>query len=280
VRHRPSRLGSAGGVGRSVGEGHRDGCAGRPDADQRQAPADVGHGSTRRHLGHVRGARLLLLHRRRPARDRGRGRDLVAVRRAGGGGGLPAVRRTAQPGAAARSLGRADRRRRAQRVARVNSWPVAAWPAIRCRELRVRLKALVSALAVVVALPAGASASTGTLGLAGWQVQSSAQASQAGSAITSPTFDTGSWLHIRPDAAGAPGTEVAALVQAGRCPNVFFSTNMKNCFGYMSRVGSNTIPMFQVPWWFRTTFVSRLTSSEHAQLIVNGVVGEADVWLN
>ena len=31
---------------------------------------------------------------------------------------------------------------------------------------------------------------------------------------------------------------------------------------------------------FRTTFTSELNHAEHAQLIINGVVGEADVWLN
>ena len=35
-----------------------------------------------------------------------------------------------------------------------------------------------------------------------------------------------------------------------------------------------------MPWWFRTTFSSHLGPSQHAQLIINGVVGEADVWLN
>ena len=42
----------------------------------------------------------------------------------------------------------------------------------------------------------------------------------------------------------------------------------------------NTIPMFSVPWWFRTTFQSDLRGGRRAQLIINGVVGEADVWLN
>ena len=55
---------------------------------------------------------------------------------------------------------------------------------------------------------------------------------------------------------------------------------MKNCFGYMSRIGPDTIPMFSVPWWFRTTFVGHLRRSQHAQLIINGVVGQADVWVN
>ena len=128
--------------------------------------------------------------------------------------------------------------------------------------------------------PPPAYASVTTVGLAGWQVQSGAKAPRSGQEISKPGFATGSWLQVRPDDAGAPGTEVGALVQTGHCPNVFFSTNLKQCFGYMSGVGRESVPQFSVPWWFRTTFPSDLSSSQHAQLIVNGVVGEADVWLN
>ena len=55
---------------------------------------------------------------------------------------------------------------------------------------------------------------------------------------------------------------------------------MKTCFGYMNQVGPDTIREFSVPWWFRTTFAAHLGRSQHAQLIVNGVVGEADLWVN
>src|SRR5437763_263369 len=134
--------------------------------------------------------------------------------------------------------------------------------------------------AVVACGAASAWANVTTVGLAGWQVQSAAQAPQPGSEISAPDFPAGSWLQVRPDEAGAAGTEVGALVQTGHCPNVFFSTNVKTCFGYMSRVGRETIPMFSVPWWFRTTFFTRLRRPEHVQLVINGVVGEADVWLN
>jgi exo-1,4-beta-D-glucosaminidase len=127
---------------------------------------------------------------------------------------------------------------------------------------------------------ATASADVATLGLAGWQIQSSARVWQPGSVTSRPGFATGSWLHVHPDDAGAVGTEVGALVQAGRCPDVFFSSNMKTCFGYMSQVGRDTIQRFAVPWWFRTTLRARLGRSQQAQLIINGVVGEADVWLN
>ena len=118
-----------------------------------------------------------------------------------------------------------------------------------------------------------------TLGLQGWQVASSAQVGDQGSRISRPGFATASWLPVTPDDAGAVGTEVGALVQNGRCPNVFYSTNMKACFGYMSQVGPDTIAQFAVPWWFRTTF-RRRPGRAHEQLIINGVVGQADVWVN
>ncbi|MGH2867413.1 MAG: glycosyl hydrolase 2 galactose-binding domain-containing protein [Solirubrobacteraceae bacterium] len=135
-------------------------------------------------------------------------------------------------------------------------------------------------VAAAVAIPSAASAAVTTVGLRGWQVLSSARVSKGGAEISEPGFATGSWLRVAPDAGGAPGTELEALIQNGRCPQVFFSTNMRRCFGYMSAVGRDTIPRFAVPWWFRTTFVSRRGRSEHTSLIINGVVGQADLWLN
>ncbi len=127
---------------------------------------------------------------------------------------------------------------------------------------------------------APASAATRTLGLNGWQVQTSAKATQSGASISEPGFETGSWLRVRPDSAGAVGTEVEALLQNGRCPHVFYGTNMKKCFGYMKTVGPETIKQFKVPWWFRTRFLASPGGSTHYQLIINGVVGSADVWVN
>ncbi len=139
---------------------------------------------------------------------------------------------------------------------------------------------LTAVVALAGAAPLTASAATATLGLGGWQVQSSAVAGQGGAAISQPGFSTGSWLRVLPDDGGAPGTEVEALAQNGRCPHVLRTMNMKRCFGYMSTVGKDTIPRFAVPWWFRTTFSSHLRRSQHASLVINGVVGAADVWLN
>ena len=83
------------------------------------------------------------------------------------------------------------------------------------------------------------------VGGAGWEVQSSAVATQTGAQISTPGFNTSTWLPVASDDAGAPGTEIQALAQNGKCPgdtalqpvnqsssspnSVFFSTNMQSC---------------------------------------------------
>jgi exo-1,4-beta-D-glucosaminidase len=151
---------------------------------------------------------------------------------------------------------------------------------VACRWLTLSATATVLALAIGALGASAAAADTTIVGLGGWQVQSTAQAAQAPAQISTPGFPTGSWLHVRPDDAGAVGTEVNALVQTGHCPNVFFSTNMKDCFGYMDNIGPDTIAEFSVPWWFRTDFLADPSSSQYSDLIINGVVGQADVWVN
>jgi exo-1,4-beta-D-glucosaminidase len=144
-----------------------------------------------------------------------------------------------------------------------------------------------------------------TLGRQGWEVQSTAAttdwttrtgATQSGNEISAPGFDTTSWLPVAPDDAGAVGTEVEALLQNGVCPDepalqpvnqstdspnsVFYSDNLENCFGPpMTSPGLDTDPLFDVPWWFRTDF-SPAEQGQDAKLVINGVVGQADVWVN
>src|SRR5579863_8829421 len=149
----------------------------------------------------------------------------------------------------------------------------------RCRFTRLGMSTL---LVAVVGCALGAplaSAGTRILGLQGWQVQSTADVPQGGVRVSQPAYATNGWLRVKPDDAGAVGTEVEALVQNGRCPNVFYSDNMEVCFGQMSAIGPDTLPLFSVPWWFRTDFNARPGSSQF-ELVINGVVGKADVWLN
>ena len=114
----------------------------------------------------------------------------------------------------------------------------------------------------------------------GWKVLTSSTATQGGATISTPGFSTSGWLSVANDGGGAPGTEVAALLQNGTCPNVFFSTNMKTCFGQMTKVGADTIAQFSVPWWYRTDFAAAGGEAQNAKLILNGVIGSADVWVN
>ncbi|MBO0868314.1 MAG: beta-mannosidase, partial [Micromonosporaceae bacterium] len=135
-------------------------------------------------------------------------------------------------------------------------------------------------VSVADSVPSTGSSAVTDLGTAGgWKVLTSATASQSGAQISTPGFSTTGWLSVATDDAGAPGTEINALLQNGGCPDVFFSNNMQTCFGQMTRRGPDTIAQFSVPWWYRTDFAAP-PAGQNAKLIVNGVVGRADVWVN
>jgi len=159
------------------------------------------------------------------------------------------------------------------------------------------LSALIARAEAALASPSDTGASNLTdLGAGGWRVASSATAPESGAQISEPGFNARSWLPVRNDDAGAPGTEIEALLQNGDCPNdrglkvnqssgssrqsVFFSANMKFCYGFLSGVGRDTDPLFDVPWWFRTDFRQRVPAGGRASLVVNGVAGSAAVWLD
>ncbi|MEY9948903.1 sugar-binding domain-containing protein [Kitasatospora sp. GAS1066B] len=128
--------------------------------------------------------------------------------------------------------------------------------------------------------PATGSTALADLGATtGWKVLTSATATQSGSQISAPGFNTSGWLSVADDGGGAPGTEINAMLQNGSCPNVFSSTNMKTCFGQMTKVGADTLAPFNVPWWYRTDFTAP-PAGQDATLVLNGVIGSADVWVN
>src|SRR5215469_16501352 len=151
--------------------------------------------------------------------------------------------------------------------------------------------------AALLSSPSDTGASdTSNLGSSGWTVQSSAVATQSGAQISTPGFNTSTWLPVSNDDAGAPGTEIEALLQNGQCPgdpalqpvnqstsspnSVFFSNNMQLCYGFASKIGPVSVRQFSVPWWWRTDFTASVAAGQVANLIVNGVVGSADVWVN
>jgi exo-1,4-beta-D-glucosaminidase len=136
-------------------------------------------------------------------------------------------------------------------------------------------------LARLVRTDGPADLGTTTLGLGGWRVASTADDHGTGQEVSQAGHSTHGWLHVRPDDAGAPGTEINALLQNGACPKVFYSDHLRTCFG-TQETGAETVKRFAVPWWYRTTFATpkHAGPSGHAELVLNGVVGEADVWVN
>jgi Glycosyl hydrolases family 2/Exo-beta-D-glucosaminidase Ig-fold domain len=70
-------------------------------------------------------------------------------------------------------------------------------------------------------------------------------------------------------------------------PNVYYSANMATCWGDNPNSGEGdggTIPtnsLFAVPWWYQTNFTdASFTPGQNVTLIVNGIVGQADIWVN
>jgi exo-1,4-beta-D-glucosaminidase len=173
------------------------------------------------------------------------------------------------------------------------AWLVSGAPAGAAAHGRVA----VHAAAVKLSAQSSTGASDITdLGAGGWEVQSSAVATQTGAQISTPGFGTSTWLPVTSDDAGAPGTEIEALAQNGKCPgdtalqpvnqstdspnSVFYANNMQTCYGYMNSIGADTVAEFDVPWWWRTDFTPNLAAGQVATLIVNGVIGSANVWVN
>jgi hypothetical protein len=63
--------------------------------------------------------------------------------------------------------------------------------------------------------------------------------------------------------------------------NVFYSNNMYLCWGAGSVGGAPSNVPFTVPWWFRTDFsLPSFVVGHDVKLVVNGVMGQADVWMN
>ncbi|GLY40300.1 beta-mannosidase [Amycolatopsis sp. NBRC 101858] len=119
-----------------------------------------------------------------------------------------------------------------------------------------------------------------TIGAQGWQVLTTASVKDGGEKVSTPGYATRGWLPVKPDDAGAPGTEINALVQNGKCPDVFYSDNMRKCFGYVDKLGPVVTKPFSDPWWYRTDFTPDFKDGQHAKLTIPGIVGEGDVWVN
>jgi exo-1,4-beta-D-glucosaminidase len=138
---------------------------------------------------------------------------------------------------------------------------------------------LVAAMATVLASSASAASasqppdgaavvaeSTGTAALtSGWKVQSSAIATGTGAEISDPAYPAAGWLPI-----SQPETLMAALVENGRYPNIFFSNNL-------TAVAAD---QFAVNWWYRDQVRIHPRPGRHTFLVMNGVLSRANLWVN
>jgi exo-1,4-beta-D-glucosaminidase len=117
----------------------------------------------------------------------------------------------------------------------------------------------------------------------GWTIQSSAEVSQSGAAISAAGFRTGGWYP-----AIMPSTVFSALVAAKKYPDPYFGTNLRSVPGVNYRIGVNfsneampaDSPFFR-PWWFRTEFkLPADTRGKTLWLGFDGINFRAQVWLN
>lgn len=98
-----------------------------------------------------------------------------------------------------------------------------------------------------------------------WEIQSSQAVPGDGDQVSKPDFPTDGWYPVAPRT-----TVLAGLVENGKYPDLFHSTNMRD----------NVDPAdFQVPWWYRTEF-SVSGPGEHTSVRIPGAISRADVWLN
>src|SRR6185369_6646576 len=98
----------------------------------------------------------------------------------------------------------------------------------------------------------------------GFQIQSTAVTGDSGATGSQPGYAANGWYP-----AGPRSTVLAALLQNGKYPDPFFSTNMRN------------IPAgdFTVPWWYRSEFTVADEPGVRTYLDFSGVISKADVFV-
>ncbi|MFC0549368.1 glycoside hydrolase family 2 protein [Planotetraspora thailandica] len=102
--------------------------------------------------------------------------------------------------------------------------------------------------------------------IAGWKLKSSSAVRSGGEDVSQPNFKDTGWLPVSPRS-----TVLAGLVENGRYPDMFYSTNMRDNVDKAD---------FKVPWWYREEFVVTGKPGLTTTLRLNGIISRADIWLN
>ncbi|MFD0538343.1 sugar-binding domain-containing protein [Actinomadura luteofluorescens] len=108
--------------------------------------------------------------------------------------------------------------------------------------------------------------SSGTTELtSGWAIRSSADVRDTGAEISKPDYPAKGWLPL-----SRPETLMAGLLENGRYPNIFHNDNM-------AKVPAK---QFDVNWWYREQITVHPRKGGRTSLVMNGVSGKADLWIN
>lgn len=126
---------------------------------------------------------------------------------------------------------------------------------------------LAALLVGAVVVPGGSGAEPAGAGdlVRGWKIQSSAVVRDSGALVSRPDYPTAGWLPI-----SQPETLMAGMLENGRFPGIFRSDNLASV---------PTAP-FRVNWWYRDQLVLHPRAGQHSFLVMNGVLGRANLWVN
>lgn len=138
-------------------------------------------------------------------------------------------------------------------------------------------------LATLLLLAVPAAAAQKTFLRKGWTIQSSADVSQTGAALSSPDFHARGWYD-----ATMPSTVLSALVQDHVYPDPYTGMNLRTIAGTSYPISFNfsNAPMppdspFHRSWWFRSNLeVPSEYRGRTVWLGFDGINFRANVWLN
>ena len=102
----------------------------------------------------------------------------------------------------------------------------------------------------------------------GWDLQSTDNAGQDLSSLSSSGYDSSSWYKV-----GRRRTVFAGLIDAGvyNTDQLFYSQNLQDTVDYLP---------FYSPWLYRSQFALKTGSGVHTFLQTNGITSKADIYLN
>jgi exo-1,4-beta-D-glucosaminidase len=117
----------------------------------------------------------------------------------------------------------------------------------------------------------------------GWAIQSSAQVSDQGEAVSTVGYAPKQWYPTT-----LPSTVFAALVENHVYPDPYFGMNLRSVPGVDYPLGRNFSALemsqaspFRRSWWYRTEFtLPKLERGQHFWLHFDGINYRANVWLN